>query len=99
MPSIYIDPFPTVILEAMVGRPARIASKYSGGRESVVDGITGAVVDPHDVDRMRDLIRLWAGGSEATERLGDAARQRFEEHFVLERNIESLLGYYREILD
>ena len=50
VPSIYLDPFPTVVLESMCFGTPVIASVYSGAKEAVIDGVTGYHVNPFDID-------------------------------------------------
>ncbi|MDC0599162.1 glycosyltransferase family 4 protein [Candidatus Pseudothioglobus singularis] len=59
VPSIYLDPFPTVALEAMSKGVPVIASVYSGAREAVINGYTGYHVNPLNIqDFVRKTIRI-----------------------------------------
>lgn len=46
VPSIYLDPFPTVVLESMSKGIPVIASVYSGAREAIINEHTGYLVNP-----------------------------------------------------
>ena len=54
VPSVYLDPFPTVVLESMSKGVPVIASVYSGAREAVINDYTGYIVNPIDTD---DFVR------------------------------------------
>jgi glycosyltransferase involved in cell wall biosynthesis len=57
VPSIYLDPFPTVNLEAFACKRPVVATKWGGSKELVKDGVSGYVRDPQDfVDAVKDLL-------------------------------------------
>jgi len=76
VPSIWPDPCPTVILEAMAyGRPV-VASRIGGIPELVEDGVNGLLVRPHDPAALaRGLLQILTDG-DARRRLGIGARNR-----------------------
>jgi len=86
-PSIE-EPFGLVPIEAMAhGRPV-VASCRGGTRETVVHGATGLLVDTLDPVAMADaMLTLWNDPSRCS-RLGAAGRERYLEHFTLERFVE-----------
>ena len=59
VPSIYLDPFPTVVLESMSKGVPVIASVYSGAREAVINDCTGYHVNPLNTkDFVRKTMRI-----------------------------------------
>lgn len=95
VPSIYVDPFPTVALEAMgCGLPV-VAACFGGAKELVLDGRTGYVVNPLNVDSLgRAIVRLLKERSEAKV-MGSAGKERVKASFTLEGQAQqylSLLG-------
>jgi len=54
VPSIYLDPFPTIILESMRFGVPVVVSSYSGGKEAVIDGETGYHVNPFNVNQFSE---------------------------------------------
>ena len=94
-PSVYLDMFPTVVLEAMAaGRPV-VVSCFAGTSEIIEDGRTGRVVNPLDVDALAEaLLSLLRDKAGATQ-MGKAAQKLVEERFT----IEQCAARYLEILD
>lgn len=63
------------VLEAAAQRTATVAYRSAGGvNESVVDGVTGLLVD--DLDEMTNAVRMVLANPWTRERLGDAAGRR-----------------------
>lgn len=83
VPSIYLDPFPTVILEAMACKKPVVATRYGGSREMVVDGVTGRVVDPLDIPNMAEEIADLLADDTKMQEMGRAGYERVSTHFTL----------------
>ena len=93
-PSIYVDPFPTVVLEAMAAAKPVVATVFGGAREAVVDGETGFIVDPFDSAAFADkLLRLLTDGGLCIQ-LGMAGRERLARHFSLDQQLRRMAGIY-----
>ena len=88
VPSVWSEPFGMVVIEAMVsGRPV-IASRIGGIPDIVVDGETGLLVSPGDVDSLCEAIELLLLNPELREQFGEAGRRRvgeFQAHAVVPR--------------
>ena len=94
VPSVYLDPFPTVCLEAMAcGRPV-LATTEGGAKESVIDGITGWVRDPSDRDAWRTQLDWCSGHRSELAAMENACRSHMAEHFSIDRYLDELLGVY-----
>jgi glycosyltransferase involved in cell wall biosynthesis len=73
------------LLEAMrAGKPI-VATGVGGNTESVRDGREAIIVPPGDATALAEALSRLLGDSSARERLRQAARQRFESEFSLER--------------
>ncbi len=57
------------------GRPV-VASAVGGLRDLVVDGETGLLVPPHDINALRSALQRLLDDRELRRRLGAAARER-----------------------
>lgn len=96
IPSIYLDPFPTVSLESMAsGRPV-IATTYGGAQEAVVDGTTGWIVDPNDTGAFRKKMEWCMEHRHELPTFGAAARKHIEENFSMERYCKQLFKTYEQ---
>jgi glycosyltransferase involved in cell wall biosynthesis len=82
-------------IEAMASGTAVVASRVGGLPEIVVDGETGFLVEPGDVDALRDRLSLLVSDESAAVRMGTAARERVLERFTWERCAERCLEAYR----
>ncbi|MBK8995847.1 MAG: glycosyltransferase family 4 protein [Myxococcales bacterium] len=67
----------TPIEAAACGKPVLVGNA-DGSAEAAVDGVTGFVVDPHDLASHAARFRLLAGDSALRRRLGDSGTRRIE---------------------
>jgi glycosyltransferase involved in cell wall biosynthesis len=93
-PSICFDTFGLVNLEAMEhGKPV-VATAFGGSREVVLDGITGFVENPFDVEAYSRRIAELLADPALRARLGQAGYLRLREGFTIERLTEEFLEEY-----
>ncbi|MBI5155865.1 glycosyltransferase family 4 protein [Candidatus Peregrinibacteria bacterium] len=96
VPSVYLDPFPTVCLEAMAcGRPV-LATTEGGAKESVIDGITGWVRDPIDTATWRTQLEWCCAHRSEMQTMEHICREHMEEHFSIDRYLDELLEVYNQ---
>jgi len=98
VPSVYLDPFPTVNLEAMAAGKPVITTCYGGSKEAVVDGVTGYVVNPFDTAAFAEQLAQLLTDDGLRERMGTAARQHVMETFPLEKQVAAMVNLFHEIL-
>jgi glycosyltransferase involved in cell wall biosynthesis len=79
VPSTCMDASPTVTLEAMAMGRAVIGSKIGGITDQIIDGETGFLVPPGDVDALRQSMESLIDNPELCQRMGTAAKQRARE--------------------
>ena len=97
LPS-YWEGFGIVLIEAMAaGKPA-ISTDTSSMPEIIVDGQTGFVVPPGDVEALADRVIQLLHNATLREKFGRAARQRVLEKFTQQRMIAELENFFQRAL-
>jgi glycosyltransferase involved in cell wall biosynthesis len=85
------------LLEAMASATPVVCSRVGGLSEVVTNGKTGFVIEPGDVEALRDRITTLLRDAPLARRLGDAARRRVMDEFTWERCAERCLDVYAEL--
>jgi phosphatidylinositol alpha-1,6-mannosyltransferase len=83
--------FALAYLRAMRAAVPCIASAEDAAREVIVDGVTGMLVPASDRDALAQAVISLLGDSARRRAMGEAGRERFEQHFTF--------GIFRERLD
>jgi glycosyltransferase involved in cell wall biosynthesis len=97
LPSLWAEPFGTVVCEAMSrGRPV-IATRPGGHTDMVVDGETGLIVDRGKVEDLAAAMRFLLENEEDRERLAAAAAVRAE-LFTVDVALPRIERVYEETL-
>lgn len=95
VPSMYLDPFPRVVIEAMASQKPVVGSCYGGSSELIVDGVTGYVVNPSHpeeiVHKTLDLLR----NSAKAEQFGRAGFEIIKKDFNLENMVKKYIMLYK----
>jgi len=96
LPSIdRSEAFGLVQLEAMAAGVAVICTDLpTGVREVGLPGRTCLQAQPGNVEAMAAALAAVWGDDDLAQRLGDAGRRRFEEHFTREAMVARLLAWY-----
>jgi glycosyltransferase involved in cell wall biosynthesis len=88
----------TSVLDGMcVGLPV-VASRAGGIPEMVRDGTEGLLVPAGDAEVLADALARVLGDADLRRRLGEAARRRVDDAFLVDRMVEETLAVYRECL-
>lgn len=81
-PSIWPEPCPTVVMEAMsIGRPV-IATDIGGLPDIIGDGETGLLVPPGDVAALRGAMERLLADPELRMRMGEAGKRKVTEFYA-----------------
>jgi len=98
LPSTYSESFGLVVLEAMAsGKPA-IVSALPGPSLLINDGIDGFIVQPGNVEALKNKIEFLAQNRELCRSMGERARQKVLQKYSLEKVGETLELALRNIL-
>jgi glycosyltransferase involved in cell wall biosynthesis len=98
VPSVWSDPCPTVVLEAMAaGRP--VVGAASGGIiDMVVDGSTGLLVPPGDSAALAGALAALLSQPETARAFGIAGRRRARE-FTVSAVVPRIEQMYRDAIE
>lgn len=96
--SIEPDPFPTVLLEAMVWAKPVVAPALGGPIEIVEQGVTGLLVTPGDPASMAEAIQALLADHRLRVRLGQAGVRRVKERFSAEGMARRIQGVYEQLI-
>src|SRR5450756_1835077 len=96
-PSLWADPLPGVVREAMSkGKPV-VGTSAGGITEMILEGETGLLVPPRDADALAAAIQRLVADRGLTERLGRAAREHVKS-FALEAVVPRYEAFYYDSL-
>ncbi len=88
-----LEGLPLAILEAMAAGLPVVASRVGGIPEAVMDGETGVLVAPGDVDALASALRRVLETAGLASALGTAGRTRAERFF----SVEAMVSAYRRL--
>jgi len=98
VPSLYLDPFPTVNLEAMAAGKPVVGTCFGGTKEAVVDNETGFIVNPYDEKKLAEKIIDLLKNSEKAIAFGRGGYQTVVKVFSLEKQVKKTLIWYNKFL-
>jgi len=98
-PSICFDTFGLVNLEAMEHSKPVVATSFGGSPEVVLDGESGFVRNPFDVEAFAGAIAALLDDPALRARMGRAGRARLEAHFTMPRLVAEFLEEYETARD
>jgi glycosyltransferase involved in cell wall biosynthesis len=97
-PSVWPDPCPTVVMEAMAAGQAVIATTMGGLPEIVANGETGLLLPPGDPGALAGAIQRLIDNAEERRVMGEAGLRRVR-LFQASTVIPKFEDLYRELLD
>lgn len=96
--SLYMDPFPTVNLEAMAAHKPIVATCYGGTPEAVVDNENGFVVDPYNIINTQTKTRSLLLVDDLRKKMGDVGYTRVLSEFSLKDIVDELEKIYANMI-
>jgi rhamnosyl/mannosyltransferase len=101
LPSVTrAEAFGLVQIEAMARAKPVVSTRLATGVPWVnVDGLTGIVVPPADVDALTAALKTLGGDPELRARMGRAGRARFEQEFTRERMADRTVAMYERVVN
>jgi glycosyltransferase involved in cell wall biosynthesis len=99
MPSIYLDAFGRVNIEAMAAKKPVVGTCYGGTPEVVVDGETGYIVNPLYPEQIADKVVHLFNNQALAREFGEMGYRRLLEMFNLEDKAEEYIAMYNSLLN
>ncbi len=87
-----------VLPQALISGKPVVSYDVDGAREVAIDGETGFLVPPRDIDGLSSALRRLAADPAMRNRMGQEGRRRFTDVFRHERMTEQLRGLYNRLL-
>jgi glycosyltransferase involved in cell wall biosynthesis len=98
VPSIGVETFGLVVVEAFACGTPVIASRLGGLGNLVRDGVTGLLVEPGNARDLAAKIAWAHAHPEQMLAMGRAAREEYEANFTPERNYQMLMRIYEDAI-
>lgn len=94
------EAYGVVLLEAMAGAKPVVTTEVPGSAVSWINqpGVTGLSVPVGDAKALAGAVNRIAADAAFADRLGRAARARYEQHLSAETMIQSTLNLYRQLM-
>lgn len=93
-PSIYLDNFPTINLEAMAAAKPVVGTCFGGTPELVVDGVTGFVRNPLETENYADAMTALLKDPALAQKMGQAGQKRVETEFSMKAQAQAYLELF-----
>ncbi|MEK7578836.1 MAG: glycosyltransferase family 4 protein [Patescibacteria group bacterium] len=98
VPSLYLDPFPTVNLEAMASAKPVVGTCFGGTPEIVINNETGYIANPYNEKELADKIIDLLKNPEKATRFGNNGRERVKNFFSLGKQVQETLKWYNKFI-
>jgi glycosyltransferase involved in cell wall biosynthesis len=99
VPSVWPEPWGLIGPEAMASGLPVVAFRSGGIPEWLVDGGTGFLVEPRDVNGLASRIDQLIGDPELVRRLGSAGRAAAQARFTVEVHADALVDVFWQVID
>lgn len=97
LPSLKREGLPKTVIEAMAYSVTPVVSDTGGSAELIVDGESGIVVQPGQVEQLAAAIRQLWGDRDLCRQMGQRARQRIAEQFSSLKSAQDTLRFLQEV--
>lgn len=95
-PSIYLDPFNLINIEAMIAKKPVVGTCFGGTSEIVVDNQTGYIINPSNTQTMAEKIIDLLKHPDKAKQFGENGFQRVKQNFSIEKQIRETLEWYKK---
>jgi glycosyltransferase involved in cell wall biosynthesis len=95
-PSIYLDNFPTINVEAMSLKKPVVGTCFGGTPEAVEHNVNGLIVNPDDTEEYAAALLTLVRDGGLRARMGEAGAERGRARFSRDMHVDALLSMYAE---
>jgi len=92
------DGHPRAIIEAMAAGCPIISTPVGAITETVIDGETGFIIKPGDVNLLAEKIIVLIENYDLRKRISHASRRRYEEQYTENKYIENMINVFDSLL-
>ena len=96
VPSIYLDPFPTVNLEAMACGTPVIGTCFGGTGEAVRNNKEGIIINPKNPKEFATAISVLTENKDLRSQYSNNCINRMKESFDLQKCIDVIMSWYNQ---
>ncbi len=96
VPSIYLDPFPTVNLEAMACKKPVIGTKYGGTSEVILDSKNGFIIDPYNPEEVFQKTKELLSRPNLMSEFGQNGYNLTLDKFDIKKTVDKLIELYEK---
>ena len=97
VPSIYPDPFPTVVLEAMHSGTPVISTCFGGASEAVSNNVTGIVINPFNIDIFYKSVIKIISNKKIHQSMSIESKKKFNKFFSIDACIKKYLDLIKQL--
>lgn len=94
VPSGYLDPFPTINLEAGACAKPVIGTNLGGTKEIIIDNQTGYIVNPYNQEMLSEKIIDLLQNSSKAKNFGQSAFEHIKKNFSLNKQLQETVQWY-----
>lgn len=96
--TTYAEGLPNSIIEAMALSKPVVSTNIPGPYDIVIDGVTGFLVPPGDIDAMAEKIIYFLEHPDIARKMGNEGKKRAEELFDIKKQIKKIEAIYEDVL-
>jgi glycosyltransferase involved in cell wall biosynthesis len=98
VPSIWYEGFPMCVVESFACGTPVLCSRHGGLSEIVEDHLTGLHFNPGDAEDLARTVEWAWNNPSQLDRMGHAARRKYETAYTGKQNYSLLMGIYEQAL-
>jgi glycosyltransferase involved in cell wall biosynthesis len=98
LPSLVYENFPLAVVEAFANGLPVVAYDHGAFADIIEDRVTGRLIEPRNFTALANAVTELAARPDVVQPMSHAARRRYERFYTPDRNLELLLGIYRQVL-